>query len=202
MTIKAVIWDFAGVLLHTTDKDLNGLLAERLDAPVEKVAHAFDGEENKRWDLGDWDDQTFFSFLLKELNLPEEKRAIITNFFVKDFHVQPELLEYIRSLRAQYTTVLLTNFPSHLHKYLKTDWFIDGAFDHIIASCDVKLLKPDPRFYRYALDKIGCRANETLFIDDREVNIAGAESVGISSLLYQNTPQIISDIDKKLTSTL
>jgi len=196
MPIKALIWDFAGVLLHTVKGDFNSLLAERLVVPIEEIERVFSTEENSQWDLGEIDDFNFFTFVLKELQLSEERRAILEQFVLKDFYVQAELLEYIRSIRKTYTTVLLTNFPSHLHDFLKTDWHIENTFDHLIASCDIKLIKPDPRIYAYTLQKIGCRADEAIFIDDREVNIRGAEGAGIRSLLYQNTPQVMADLEQ------
>lgn len=198
MAIKAMLWDFAGVLLHTVEGDFNSLLSARLEVPVTEIERVFNTEENNRWDLGELDDDTFFTFVIRELNLAEEKRATLAWFFEKDFYVQAELLEYIRNIRKNYTTVLLTNFPNHLHTYLKTDWFVEGAFDEVIASCDTKLIKPDPRMYQYALERIGCGTDEVIFIDDRPINIQGAESLGIRSLLYRDTPGIIADLESIL----
>ncbi len=140
MSTKAIIWDFAGVLLHTVKGEFNSLLAERLDVPLEEIVRVFSTEENSQWDLGEIDDHDFFTFVLKELQLPEEKRAVLDRFVLKDFYVQAELLEYIRGIRKTYMTVLLTNFPTHLHDFLKTDWRIENTFDHLIASCDIKLI--------------------------------------------------------------
>ena len=198
MAIKAILWDFAGVLLHTVEGDFNSLLAERLEVPITEIERVFNTEENNRWDLGELDDDTFFTFVIREMDLAEEKRATLAWFFEKDFYVQAELLEYIRKIRKNYTTILLTNFPTHLHTYLKTDWFVEGAFDEVIASCDTKLIKPDPRMYQYALEKIGCGTDEVVFIDDRPINIQGAESLGIRSLLYRDTPGIIADLENIL----
>ncbi len=198
MAIKAMLWDFAGVLLHTVEGDFNSLLSARLEVPVTEIERVFNTEENNRWDLGELDDDTFFTFVIREMNLAEEKRATLAWYFEKDFYVQAELLEYIRNIRKNYTTVLLTNFPAHLHTYLKTDWIIEGAFDEVIASCDTKLIKPDPRMYQYALERIGCGTDEVVFIDDRPINIQGAESLGIRSLLYRDTPGIIANLENIL----
>ena len=196
MAIKALIWDFAGVLLHTVEGDFNSLLSSRLGVPISEIERVFSTQENNLWDLGEMEDEAFFAFVTDELHLPEEKRITLARHFVDDFYVQPALLDYIRDIRKKYTTVLLTNFPRHLHTYLKTDWFIEGAFDYLIASCDVKLIKPDPRMYQYTLDKIGCSNDEVVFIDDRPMNLEGAEKLGIRSLLYRDTPQIIADLEK------
>ncbi len=109
------------------------------------------------------------------------------------------LLDYIRALRGRISTALLTNFPAHVHDHFRTAWFIDGAFDHIIASCDVKLLKPDPRMYELALQRTGCRPEEAVFIDDREVNVEGARALGMHAVLYETREQTMSAVDALLS---
>lgn len=201
MTIKAIIWDFAGVLLHTIRGNFLSLLAERLEVSQVELAPIFIGRQNDLWDLGEIDNDRFYNYVLQELAIPAEKKSVIANFMENDFYIQPELLAYIRSLRKDYTTILLTNFPTHLHKLLKTKWDISGAFDHLFASCDIKLLKPDPHIYNHVLQKTGFSAGEVVFIDDREVNIRGAKDKGIRSILYQDVNQVIADLNEILAGT-
>ena len=197
MNIKAVFCDFAGVLLHAVDgTTFAERLGFRLDVDGVRVNQLLISHEGEQWDKGEMDDDSFYAYLLSELHLPMEKKAIIEDFIVNDFYVQPELLAFIHEVHKAYTTVLVTNFTTHLHKYLKTDWHIDGAFDHIVASCDVRLVKPEERIYQIALDKAGCLGEEAVFIDDRQVNIDGAENLGMKGILYQNTPQTIQDFQK------
>jgi len=198
MAIKALFWDLAGVLLHTVHGTFNSLLAERLDADIRDIERIINGEQNNRWDLGEIDDDAFFTYLLAELGMPPEKKAILAHFVRYDFHIDRELLDFILSLKNRYTNLLITNFPSHVHDYLDSDWITEGAFDHIVASCDVKLLKPDLRIYQYALDKAHCRPDEALFIDDRPVNVRAAYTLGIKGIIYQTTSQTILDLNDML----
>ena len=193
--IKAVIWDLAGVLLLTVKGTFNSLLAERLDAPLKEIERVMSTPENDLWDMDEIDDDTFYTFLLNELGMPMEKKSILRKFVLDDFYVDQELLAYIKNLHRSYSTALLTNFPAHLHDFMKTDWIMDGAFDDLIASCDVKLLKPDPAIYKLTLERIGYRAEETVFIDDREVNTKAAEKLGMNVIIYQNRPQTINDLE-------
>ena len=193
--IKAVIWDLAGVLLLTVKGTFNSLLAERLDAPLKEIERVMSTPENDLWDMDEIDDDAFYTFLLNELGMPMEKKSILRKFVLDDFYVDQELLTYIRNLHRSYSTALLTNFPAHLHDFRKTDWIMDGAFDDLIASCDVKLLKPDPAIYKLTLELIGYRAEETVFIDDREVNVKAAENLGMNILLYENRTQTIKDLE-------
>ncbi len=195
MPIKALIWDFAGVLLHTIRGDFYSMMAERLQTPLDDVLQATNGREAVLWDIGEMSDEEFFTYLLKKVGMPLDKMPILQRFVRYDFFVEPELLAYICLMHKKYKSILLTNFPAHIHDYIKTDWIIDGAFDHIIASCDVKLLKPDAAMYRYALMLAGVPAQETIFIDDRPVNIQGAEQLGMPCVLFTSVAQTIRDVD-------
>ena len=196
--IKAVIWDLAGVVLHTVKGTFNTLLAERLDAPLTEIDRLMLSKENELWDIDEIDDDTYYTFLLKELKMPMEKKAVLRKFVVDDFYIDQDMLTYIKNLRELVTTMLLTNFPSHVHDFFKSDWIVDGAFDHLIASCDIKLIKPDPAIYTLALDRLNLEAEECVFIDDREVNVNAAQKLGINGVVFQSKSQTMHDVDNLL----
>jgi putative hydrolase of the HAD superfamily len=193
--IKAVIWDLSGVVLHTVRGTFCSLLAERLDARLEDIERIMSSAENKLWDLGEIDDDTYYTFMLEELNMPMEKKSVLRKFVLEDFYIDQEMLTYIKKTQKSFTTALLTNFPTHVHDFMKTDWIVDGAFDHMIASCDIKLLKPDPAIYTLTLTRIGGLAEESVFIDDREINVKAAEKLGINGIVYQSRSQTINDLE-------
>ena len=58
------------------------------------------------------------------------------------------------------------------------------AFDGMVISGAIGIVKPDPAIYRHILDKFDLRAEECVFIDDSEKNIAGAEAMGIKGYLF------------------
>ena len=194
-SIKAVIWDLAGVVLQTVKGTFNSLLAERLDAPLSEINRLVSLEENDLWDLDEIDNDAYYTFLLEGLKMPMEKKSILRKFVLDDFYIDQEMLAYVKKIQKSFTTALLTNFPAHVHDFMKTDWIVDGAFDHMIASCDVKLLKPDPAIYTLTLARIGCRAEESVFIDDREINVKAAEKLGINGIVYQSRSQTINDLE-------
>lgn len=196
--IQATFWDFAGVLLHTVRGSFNSLLAERLDVPLIEIQRLINSPMNDRWDINEIDDETFYTYMLDTLNQPRERITIIQRFFSHDFYIDEQLLAYIKSLKGRYLTVLLTNFPAHIHDFMRTDWIVGDAFDDLVASCDVKLMKPDPAMYQLALDRVGCQPQETVFIDDRAVNIEAAKAMGMHCILFENPEQTIKDMDALL----
>ncbi|MGZ8999331.1 MAG: HAD family hydrolase [Allosphingosinicella sp.] len=59
-----------------------------------------------------------------------------------------------------------------------------ACFRDIVVSGEVKLLKPDPAIYFLALDRFGLRPQDALFVDDRQINVDGAEAVGLHAHLF------------------
>jgi epoxide hydrolase-like predicted phosphatase len=200
VSIQAVIFDLAGVVLLPIHGTFAGLMAERLGVSEAEILHVLGKPENDMWDMDELSDDEFFNFLLAELDLPITLKAILEKFVVDDFYVDPEMLAYIRMLQKTYKTALLTNFPSHVHDFMQTAWRVDGAFDHIIASCDVKLVKPDPAIYQFALDRLGCQPSEAVFVDDRPINVTAAQEIGMVGFVYENAGQTIKDLEKVLSA--
>jgi len=198
MTIKAVIFDLAGVVLLTVKGTFNSMLSERLGARIEDVARVMNDAVNDQWDIGEISDDEFYTHLLTELQQPLEKKSILADFVFNDFYIDREMLDFIHSLHKTYQTALLTNFPAHVHEFMRIKWHTEGAFDHVIASCDVKLLKPDPRIYHLTLDQLSCQPGEAIFVDDREANVQAAEAMGIRSVHFQNYEQGVRDIETLL----
>ncbi|MEU1284491.1 HAD family phosphatase [Kitasatospora sp. NPDC005856] len=58
-----------------------------------------------------------------------------------------------------------------------------GSFDEVVLSAEVGLRKPDPAIFRLVLDRLGVSAEECLFVDDSEQNLATAAELGITPVL-------------------
>jgi 2-haloacid dehalogenase len=63
-------------------------------------------------------------------------------------------------------------------------------FRDIVVSGEEKLLKPDPAIYYRALDRFGLRPDEALFVDDRMINVEGAEAVGMHGHLFMDAADL------------
>ena len=79
----------------------------------------------------------------------------------------------------------ITNFSADFWPPFRTreDAFF-RRFRDIVVSGEEKLLKPDPAIYYRALDRFGLKSAEALFIDDRLINVEGAEAVGMQAHLF------------------
>ena len=63
-------------------------------------------------------------------------------------------------------------------------------FDTFLASCWVGVRKPAPDFYERCVEITAGKAERSIFVDDREENIAGAAAYGFKVILFQSAEQL------------
>jgi 2-haloacid dehalogenase len=80
---------------------------------------------------------------------------------------------------------VITNFSAEFWKpfHAKEKAFF-SRFREIVVSGEEKLLKPDPALYYRALDRFRLKPEEALFVDDRQINVDGAEAIGMHGHLF------------------
>jgi putative hydrolase of the HAD superfamily len=91
-------------------------------------------------------------------------------------------------------TAILSNMPITLRRYLAENalWLRD--FDHATWSCDVNAVKPEPEIYWLTLKAMHVEPGDTLFLDDKEENIAAAREIGIHTVLFENPAQAWAEL--------
>lgn len=75
-----------------------------------------------------------------------------------------------------------TNQTLRRASYMRTELGYDHLFDVSCYSAEMRLSKPDPAYFRRALELIGAQPREVLFVDDNEGNVEGARSVGLAGV--------------------
>lgn len=69
-------------------------------------------------------------------------------------------------------------------------------FRGIVVSGDERVMKPDPRIYRIALERFGLDAAQTVFVDDRAENVAGAEAVGMIGVRFTDAAALRDELSR------
>jgi 2-haloacid dehalogenase len=98
----------------------------------------------------------------------------------------PGMHEIVRELDERGVPLFaITNFSADFWRPFraKEDRFF-SRFRDIVVSGEEKLMKPDPALYYLALDRFGLKPGEALFVDDRAINVEGAEAVGMKAHLF------------------
>jgi putative hydrolase of the HAD superfamily len=77
------------------------------------------------------------------------------------------------------------------HKARNSFWEL---FEGAVVSAEIGLMKPDPAIFRHLLKTFNLTAAETVFLDDYQVNIDGAKSVGIEARLFTTADRCEDDL--------
>lgn len=99
----------------------------------------------------------------------------------------------LRARRAGLRTGLLSN--SWGNEYPRDGW--DDMFDAIVISGEVGMRKPELAIFAHVLSRLGVRAEETVFVDDLEHNVAAAAGLGIIGVhhtSYDTTAAALEDL--------
>ena len=67
-------------------------------------------------------------------------------------------------------------------------------FDGIVISCRIQKVKPDIEIYQYLLNEHQLVAEETVFIDDTDVNLIAASTLGIKTIKFVSSSQCRQDL--------
>lgn len=195
--IKAVIFDFGGVILRTQDWHGRGKWEQKLGlAENELEAIVFNSDMGRRAQLGHVSYAEHWSRLGQHFNLSAaEQKGLEADFWAGDV-LDVELVTLIRQLKTNHKTGLISNAFDDLRVSLTNHFHIDDAFDVIVISGEEGIMKPDARLYQIALDRLGVAPHESIFIDDFRHNIEGAQAVGMAGIHYSPTTNLVAELEK------
>jgi len=99
----------------------------------------------------------------------------------KYFALFPGALDLLKRLKADGKKLgLVTNGVSETHRDKIALLQVSEYFDAIFLADEVGMVKPDPRLFAHACEKLGSRAFDTAMVGDRyERDIAGAIEAGL-----------------------
>ncbi|HEX9797385.1 MAG TPA: HAD family phosphatase [Anaerolineales bacterium] len=202
MTIEAIIWDMGGVILRTADRTGRQKWETRLGLPAGELDRlVFESRPSQLASLGRGPVEHVWAHAVETLKLAPELAGQLEQDFWSGDQVDQPLVEYIRQLRPAYRTALLSNAWPTVRHMIEQEWRFAEAFDVVILSAEVGLVKPDPAIYQLALDQLGVAAEAAVFLDDFRENVAGARQVGLQAIQFRTTEQAISDLEALLAQT-
>lgn len=201
MSIRGLVFDFGGVLVRMIDDRPRIALANKIGISLSRLDElVFLSETAAKASKGEISVTMHWDAVRKALGLqPEDMPDFLQQYWSAD-DVNWRLLDFIRGLRPRYKVGLLSNAWDDLRKTLHERWNIDGLFDELVISAEVKLVKPDPRIFQLALKRLNILPAETIFIDDINENVQSARQIGLKGILYQSFDQTIGEIKDYLAA--
>lgn len=100
------------------------------------------------------------------------------------FNLNKPVLNLLPKLKRQVKIFLLSNTDAIHIRAIEQKFNILRNFDGSVLSFEVGYCKPEPEIYFKALKQSNTSPENSLLIDDLEVNILGAEKVGIKGFKF------------------
>ena len=197
MALRAVIFDYGMVLTgapvaeaHDAMLRITGLPHDRFEALYWADRHAYD--EGKLTGL------EFWRKIVRDASLNLDPKAIddLNSWDARMWTTQnPVMLAWQQNLKQHgLLTAILSNMGDSVLENMQREFDWLSNFDVLLWSFQLKMAKPDPAIYHHALEKLGTRPEETLFIDDKNVNIEAARALGINAILFSTVDHWRKDL--------
>lgn len=197
MALRAVIFDYGRVLTGPPDpvayaqlERISGLSADRLDR--------FYWKDRQAYDEGKLTGVEFWRRLVGEagLRLRESAIAELNEWDARMWtRGDAAMLDWQLKIKQRgLLTAIVSNMGDSVHEHMERelDWL--GRFDVLVWSYQLRVAKPDPAIYRYALERLGTRPEETLFLDDKKENVDTAAALGMKGLVFSTVERLRADL--------
>jgi len=181
--LKNIIFDFGGVLYRYEPDYLLSCCydtAEEITAAKPVIYREWHKLDEGTVDYDEYVAET-------EALLPEHLRAGARKYLYNWHRFEPPM-EQTWALAARlkargYKIYLLSNAPVTFAADLDI-YPILKLFDGLVVSGPIQMVKPNADIFNHLLEKYALKAEESLFVDDMEINCEGARKVGMYGYAY------------------
>jgi putative hydrolase of the HAD superfamily len=118
--------------------------------------------------------------------------------FMRYIYPDEDVYLVLQRLHGRYRIGIVSNFaiPECIHKLISI-YDLGNFLDAIIISAEINRRKPDPKIFNTALSYLGVAAQDSVFVGDTpNVDIKGAKSVGMKTILIERRPIDLNIEDK------
>ena len=197
MSLRAVIFDYGMVLTgkpnaeaHDALVRLTGLTSERFESLYWVDRHAYD--EGKLSGI------TFWQKFLSNASIPATSELVrqLNDLDARMWTTEnPAMLDWQLALKQHgLKTAILSNMgDSVLARMERTFTWLD-RFDVLVWSYQHRMAKPDHAIYHHTLAQLGTQPAETLFIDDKSVNVEAARDLGLTAIEFTTVDRLRGDL--------
>lgn len=209
MGIKAILWDFGGVLTTSPFEAFNRFEMQR-GLPRDFIRHL---------NATNPDTNAWARFEASQIGLDEFDQAFLAESTAAGHplpgsevvallggDVRPRMVEVLKRCKQDYRVACLTNNvragkgPGMAASTVRDNEVraVMALFDHVLQSSKEGMRKPDPAFYLLACARLQVEPPEVLFMDDLGVNLKPAKALGMTTIKVISEQQIIGDLGRAL----
>lgn len=184
--IKAICFDLDGVyFVNGKSNFIKNLGKYGVSEDDAKRVFLKSDEMNKMYKEGKMTDDEYWSWAIEQWGIDLTVQEVI-DLLIEGYEVNEAVVEVVRDVREKgYKTLICTNnFPARINGLDKRFGLLDN-FDASVFSYEIGTTKPSTKIFQTLVDRSGVSAEEIVFADDNDANLAGAKEVGIQAFFYE-----------------
>ncbi len=197
MRLRAVVFDYGMVLTGPRDPEAHAALMRITGLPEERFEPLYWADRHA-YDEGKLTGLAFWRKFIRDagLNLAPGAAAELNQWDARMWTTQnPAMLAWKLQLKqCGILTAILSNMGDNVLDNMKREFDWLPRFDVLVWSYQLRMAKPEPAIYRHVLKKLGTRAEETLFLDDKLVNIEAALALGFRAIQFSSVQKLRADL--------
>ena len=204
--IKAVFWDFGGVITSSPFESFNKFEKEnslpqdflRKVNSTNPDANAWAKLERNELDIHKFD--KLFEKESRNLGFPVKGKDVLA---LLKGEVRPEMIQALKKIKGNLLQACLTNniqsmdeenFEGNVSASGKHDQVMQ-MFDFVFESSKENVRKPDPEFYLRACERGKINPSEVVFLDDLGINLKPARELGMKTIKVINSFEALSQLN-------
>ena len=195
--VKAILFDWGGVLTQGRYRDsIIRLIDSRYKTQI-ALKRSFIGKLMDKMDSNTLEFDDFTKKINKkfEINISVDEMDEI--FRKAILPANSELIDIIKKLKNKYRVVLASNNNPKTVSIVRAKYEeLLNLFEKTYFSFEIGLCKPDKEFFLYILRDLGLDRENVLFIDDKLENVQSAKKIGMKSIQFESSTQIIKELSK------
>ena len=190
--IKAVFWDFGGVITSSPFESFNRFEANnRLPENFLRTVNSTNPDNNawaklEKTEVGIEEFSDLFLEESKALGHPVPGKEVIA---LLKGEVRPQMIKALNIIKDKMIQACLTNNIQAMDKEFEGNVSASGKhneimelFDFVIESSKENVRKPDPEFYLLACRRANIEPTEAIFLDDLGINLKPARELGMTTI--------------------
>lgn len=136
----------------------------------------------RAFETGRLSSEEFADQVIADFRLPVQRDGFLEEMTRWSVTLFPGAIELIEQIPMRYVRATLCNTNVIHWKHLMRNTTLTRAFPHHFASHLIGKIKPDAEAFQHVTEALRCEPQEVLFLDDNEMNVGGARSVGMQGV--------------------
>lgn len=203
MAVRTIFFDFGGVIINAPNfrwikrwKRVLGI--NNHPEMLEMLENPHGSPLVKDNCLGKIPEDTMWVMITEKWHLNPALLEKIRRKLFSRRQLNQDILKFMAELQQNYQTAILSNAGDKARQLMVDTYHLDRYVDEIIISAEEGVIKPDPRIFQIAMDRLDAEPETSLLLDDNQENVTAARAFGMLAVQFVNTQQAIQAVDEYL----